>query len=172
MGWRAFAAKMRPRVSPSAYVHPTAVLVGDVEIGPACSIWPHAVLRGDVGPIRLARGVNVQDGAVLHVDAGGLCALDERVTVGHRAVVHGARVGSDTIVGIGAILLEGCRVGAGCIVAAGAVVREKDDIPEGSLAAGVPAKVLRADPALRERARGNAERYVELAQRYRAGELG
>lgn len=160
-----------PRIDGTAFVHPTAVVIGDVEIGPRASIWPLAVLRADVAPIRIGADSNVQDGAVLHADPGGACVLADRVTVGHRAIVHGADVGADTIVGMGAVVLERATIGAGCVVAAGAVVREGDAIPDGSLAAGVPARVVREDAALRAKARGNAERYVALAARYRAREI-
>lgn len=160
-----------PRVDPSSYVHPTAVLIGDVDVGAESSVWPHASLRGDLGPIRVGRAVSVQDGCVLHVDPGGTVELLDHVTVGHRAVVHGARVGRDTIVGMGAILLEGCVIGEGCIVAAGAVVREGERVPDGALVAGVPARVVRTDAAFRARAHANAVRYAALVPRYKAGEF-
>lgn len=161
---------MPPTVDPTAFVHPRAVLLGDVTIGPRSSVWPCASLRADMGPIVVGDGSSVQDNCVLHTDPGGRVVIGDGVTIGHGAIVHGATVGDDTIVGMGAVLLEGSVVGAGCIVAAGAVVREGQVIPPGSLVAGVPAKVLREDPALREKARGNAARYRALAERYRRGE--
>lgn len=161
-----------PRVDPSAYIHPSAVLLGDVVIGPRSSVWPHASLRGDMGPIMVGEGTSVQDGCLLHTDPGGKVLLGSGVTVGHGAIVHGATVGDDTIVGMGAVLLEGSVIGAGCIIAAGAVVKEGQQVPPGSLVAGVPAKILRSDdPSLAERARGNAGRYRALAERYRAGDV-
>ena len=160
-----------PRVHPSAFVHPSAVIIGDVEIGPESSVWPHASLRGDLGPIRIGRAVSIQDGCVLHVDPGGACRLADYVTVGHRAVVHGATVGEDTIVGMGSVLLEGSSLGSGCILAAGAVLREGQAVPDASLAAGVPAKVLRTDAAFRERAHANALRYAAIVPRYKRGEF-
>lgn len=160
-----------PVVDPSAFVHRTAVLIGDVTIGPLSSLWPHVAVRGDIGPIRVGSAVSVQDGSVLHVDPGGRCDVADHVTIGHRAVVHGARVGAESIVGMGAVLLEGARVGEGCIVAAGAVVREGQVIPDGALAAGVPARVVGVDRAFRERARANADRYAALVPRYVAGEF-
>lgn len=161
-----------PRVDPTAYVHPSAVLVGDVVVGPASSVWPHASLRGDMGPIVIGEGSSVQDNCVLHTDPGGKVVVGKGVTIGHGAIVHGATVGDDTIVGMGAVLLEGSVIGAGCVIAAGAVVREGQAIPPASLVAGVPAKVLRADDAtLAEKARGNAGRYRALAQAYRAGKF-
>jgi carbonic anhydrase/acetyltransferase-like protein (isoleucine patch superfamily) len=122
-----------------------------------------------MGPITVGERTSVQDGCVLHTDPGGSVVLGKGVTVGHRAVVHGATVGDDTIVGMGAVLLENSKIGPGCIVAAGAVVREGDDVPAHSLVAGVPAKVLRTDSTFADRARGNAARYVALAEKYRNG---
>ncbi|HVL49239.1 MAG TPA: gamma carbonic anhydrase family protein [Candidatus Thermoplasmatota archaeon] len=162
---------MPPRIHPSAYVHPTAALLGDVDIAARASVWPHASLRADMGPIRVGEATSIQDGCVLHTDPGGSVELGRYVTVGHRAVVHGATVGDETIVGMGAIILEGARVGRGCIVAAGAVVKEGSEIPDHALVAGVPARVVRIDEALVARARPNAERYVALAERYRKGEI-
>lgn len=160
-----------PRVDPAAFVHPSAVLIGDVTLAPHASVWPHASLRGDMGPIVVGEGTSVQDGCVLHTDPGGSVVLGRDVTVGHRAVVHGARVDDGTIVGMGAILLEGSVVGEGSIVAAGAVVREGQVVPPHSLVAGVPAKVLREDRTLVERSLPNARRYRAIAARYLAGEF-
>lgn len=160
-----------PKVDPSAFVHGSAVLVGDVTIGANASVWPNASLRGDMGPIVIGEGSSVQDNCTLHTDPGGAVLVGRGVTIGHGAIVHGATVDDDTIVGMGAILLEGSVVGAGCIIAAGAVVREGQVVPPGSLVAGVPAKVLREDPGLAERARGNAGRYRALAQAHRAGKF-
>ncbi|MHB8584481.1 MAG: gamma carbonic anhydrase family protein [Thermoplasmatota archaeon] len=160
-----------PRVDPTAYVHPSAVLLGDVTIGPRSSVWPQASLRGDMGPIRVGEGSSIQDGCLLHTDPGGAVEVGNGVTIGHGAIVHGASVGDDTIVGMGAIILEGASVGRGCIVAAGAVVREGQAVPDASLVAGVPAKVLRTDPELAGRAKGNAGRYLALTERYRKGEI-
>lgn len=162
---------MTPSVHATAYVHPTAVLIGDVEVGPDASVWPHATLRADMGPIRVGAATSVQDGSVLHTDPGGAVVLGRYVTVGHGAIVHGASVGDETIIGMGAVVLEGAKVGRGCIIGAGAVVREGQEVPDHALVAGVPAKVLRIDHDLVGRTRPNAERYVALAARYRRGEV-
>jgi len=163
---------MIPRVDETSYVHPSAVLIGDVEIGPLASVWPHAVLRGDVAPIRVGEEANVQDGAVLHADPGSACIIGDRVSVGHRAIVHGASIGEDTLVGMGAIVLEGVQVGTGALIAAGAVVREGTIVADGSLMAGVPAKLVRTDPALGERNANNAKRYLDYAMSLRSGKHG
>ena len=146
---------------------PGAVVVGDVTFGPDCSVWFNAVLRGDGMPITLGAGVNIQDNAVLHSD---VCptVLGDYVTVGHGAIVHGCTVGDNTVVGMGAILLNGARVGKNCMVAAGAVVTGKTDAPDGSMLLGNPARVVRSlTPEELAGLRQNAEHYVELKEAYR-----
>ena len=146
---------------------PGAAVVGDVTFGPDCSVWFNAVIRGDGKPITLGRGCNVQDCAVLHSDVFPT-VLGDRVTVGHGAIVHGCAVGDNTVIGMGAIVLNGAKIGKNCMVGAGALVTGKTDAPDGSLLVGNPAKVVRplteAEIAgLRE----NAEHYVELKEAYR-----
>ena len=146
---------------------PGAAVVGDVAFGPDCSVWFNAVLRGDGKPITLGAGVNIQDNAVLHSDIYPP-VLGDWVTVGHGAIVHGCTVGDNTVVGMGAILLNGARVGKNCIVGAGAVVTGKTDAPDGSMLLGNPAKVVR--PLTDEELAGlrqSAEHYVELKEAYR-----
>jgi carbonic anhydrase/acetyltransferase-like protein (isoleucine patch superfamily) len=161
-----------PRVAGDAFVHPLAFVCGDVVLGARASVWPFAVLRGDNDRIVVGEESNVQDAAILHVDAGVPCVLGARVSVGHRAVVHGARVDDGALVGMGALVLNGAHVGAGALVAAGAVVREGFQVPAGTLAAGVPARVVRALSA-DEAARlaRTAANYVRLQARHRAGEV-
>jgi len=157
-----------PRIAENAFLAPGAVVVGDVEIGPGASVWFNATLRGDVAPIRLGRGSNVQDNAVLHVDAGQPCLVGEDVTIGHGAIVHGCTVGDGVTIGMGAIVLSRSTVGDGAIVAAGAVVAEDAVVEPGTLVMGVPARPKRALTAEeREGSRENARRYVRNAARYR-----
>ena len=146
---------------------PGAVVVGNVTFGPDCSVWFNAVLRGDGKSITLGAGVNIQDNAVLHSDVYPT-VLGDYVTVGHGAIVHGCTVGDNTVVGMGAILLNGARVGKNCIVGAGAVVTGKTDAPDGSMLLGNPARVVRplTDDELAG-LRQNAEHYVELKEAYR-----
>ena len=146
---------------------PGAAVVGSVTFGPDCSVWFNAVLRGDGKPITLGAGVNIQDNAVLHSDVYPT-VLGDYVTVGHGAIVHGCTVGDNTVVGMGAILLNGAKVGKNCMVAAGAVVTGKTDAPDGSLLLGNPAKVARPlTPEELAGLRQNAEHYVELKEAYR-----
>lgn len=159
-----------PTIADDAWIAPGAVVVGDVRIGPGASVWYNAVVRGDVAPVTIGRGSNVQDNAVLHVDTGQPCVLGNDVTVGHGAIVHGTTVGDGTLIGMGAIVLSRSLVGPGCIVAAGAVVPEDAVVAPGMLVMGVPAKPKRQlDEGELERAMDNARRYVTNAARHRAG---
>ena len=146
---------------------PGAAVVGNVSFGPDCSVWFNAVLRGDGKPITLGAGVNIQDNAVLHSDVYPT-VLGDYVTVGHGAIVHGCTVGDNTVVGMGAILLNGARVGKNCMVGAGAVVTGKTDAPDGSMLLGNPARVIRALTGEElSGLRQSAEHYVELKEAYR-----
>lgn len=157
-----------PRVAATAWVHPSATVIGDVTLGDDVSVWPGAVLRGDRDAIVVGAETNVQDGAVLHCDPGLPCRIGARVTVGHRAVVHGCTIEDGALIGIGAIVLNGAVVGAGSLVAAGAVVGEGQVIPPDSLVVGVPARVLKPlSEAQRARVRGGFETYVKLKELYR-----
>jgi carbonic anhydrase/acetyltransferase-like protein (isoleucine patch superfamily) len=157
----------------SLWIHESAVVLGDVVIGTDVSIWPCAVVRGDVDRITLGDRVNVQDGAVIHCDAGVPTTIGDDCVIGHRAIVHGSTLESGVLVGMGAILLNGTHVGQGSIIGAGAVCTEGMRIPPGSLVVGVPAKVVRQlGPEAGERTRANAKRYIGLKERYRRGEVG
>jgi carbonic anhydrase/acetyltransferase-like protein (isoleucine patch superfamily) len=130
-----------PDTSKAAFIAPNATVMGDVTLGRGASIWYGAVVRGDVERIVIGDRSNVQDGAVLHGDPGQVTVLESDVTVGHRAVIHGAHIESGCLIGIGAIILDGVRIGSGSIVGAGAVVTK--DVPARSLVVGVPGKVVR-----------------------------
>ena len=151
-----------PVVDPQAWVADSAVLIGDVHLAPGASLWPLAVARGDVCPIRIGAGSNVQDGAVLHGDPGQPVLIGEDVTIGHRAVVHGAVLEDGCLIGIGAIVLNGVTVGEGALVAAGAVVTR--DVPPAALVMGAPSKVKRElSPEAIAEQRRHARRYRLLA---------
>lgn len=133
-----------PRFGKDVFLAPTAVIVGDVELGDRVSVWYGAVLRGDVHSIRVGADSNVQDGAVLHGTLGEWpVVIGARVSIGHQATAHGAIVEDDCLIGIGARILDGARIGAGSLVAAGALVREGMQVPPRSLVVGVPAVVKR-----------------------------
>lgn len=150
----------RPVVD-GAWVAPTATVVGDVRLAPSSSVWYGCVLRGDGDAIRLGAESNLQDGSVIHADPGLPVTVGERVSVGHRAVLHGCVVEDDVLIGMGAIVLNGARIGSGSLVAAGAVVLEGTRVPPRSLVAGVPARVRReTTEAERSRILANSRGYV------------
>jgi carbonic anhydrase/acetyltransferase-like protein (isoleucine patch superfamily) len=158
-----------PSVDPSAWVAPTARVIGRATLGPSASVWYGAVVRADRERIDIGPESNVQDNAVLHADPGRPVRLGARVTVGHAAVVHGAVVEDDVLVGMGCVVLNGARIGAGSVVGAGAVVAEGTEVPAHSLVLGVPGRVRGQVPDERvEDAAANARTYVELAERHRA----
>ncbi|MCB9684333.1 MAG: gamma carbonic anhydrase family protein [Alphaproteobacteria bacterium] len=133
-----------PRIHERAWVHESAVVIGEVELAEGVSVWPTAVLRGDMGPIRVGRDSNIQDGAICHDTTDfSETVIGERVTVGHRAILHGCRIGNDCLVGMGAIVLDRADIGDGSLVAAGSVVTPGKVFPPGSFILGSPARVLR-----------------------------
>ncbi len=132
-----------PVVDPTAYVHPTAVLIGDVIVGPGCYIGPAACLRGDFGRLIIERGANVQDTCVMHGFPGTDTVVEEDGHIGHGAVLHGCRIGRNALIGMNAVIMDNAVVGESAIVAACAFVKAGAEIPPSSLAAGTPAKVIR-----------------------------
>lgn len=156
-----------------AFLAYNATVTGDVRLGADSSVWFAAVVRGDVAPVTIGQRVNIQDGAVVHCDTGFANTIEDDATIGHRAVVHGERVGRGTLVGMGAVLLGHTDVGEECLVAAGAVVTPGMKIPDRSLVLGVPAQIIRPvnDREL-EYLRWLSRRYVELVGKYQAGEFG
>ncbi len=157
-----------PTLAPDVFVAPGAMVIGDVTIGEGSSVWYNAVLRGDIAPIRIGKGSNVQDGAVLHVDEGVPCVLGDGVVIGHGAVVHSATVGNGAMVAMHATLLSHAKIGDECIVGANALVAEGKEFPARSLIVGVPGKVLRdVTDEQAEAIRENARRYATYAQKHR-----
>jgi carbonic anhydrase/acetyltransferase-like protein (isoleucine patch superfamily) len=158
-----------PRIADDAFVAPGAVVVGDVEIGPGSSVWFNAVIRGDVAPVRIGAGSNVQDLALLHVDRENPCVIGDNVTIGHSAIVHGCVVENDVTIAMGAVILSRSTIGAGAVIAAGAVVAEGFQVEPGSLMAGVPAirkSTLNSDRLDQLKAIGGL--YLDNARRFRA----
>ncbi len=161
-----------PQIAASAYVDPAAVVIGDVTIGNDSSVWPCAVVRGDVHWIRIGARTNVQDGAVLHVmrDESPL-AIGDSVTVGHGAILHGCAIESRVLIGMGSIILNNARIGAGSIIAAGTLVPEGTVVPPGSLFMGHPGKFRRALTAEDQAAiDAYAARYAEYKEIYKGEE--
>ena len=156
----------------NVFLWETAVVTADVTLGDFVSLWPGAVVRGDVAPITIGAGSNIQDGAIVHCDYGEPNVIGTGVVVGHAAVLHGVRVGADTLIGIGAKLLGGSIIGAECLIAAGAVVPPGMVVPDRSVVMGLPGKVVRsATPAEIHKTRTIAERYRRLAAEYAEGRI-
>jgi carbonic anhydrase/acetyltransferase-like protein (isoleucine patch superfamily) len=155
------------------YLANNCTITGDVRVGELASFWFNAVVRGDVAPITIGRRVNVQDGAIVHCDTGFANVIEDDVTIGHRAIVHGVFVGAGSLIGMGAILLGRSRIGRECLIGAGAVVPPGLEIPDRMVAMGVPAKIVRpvSEEDLRY-LRWLPPHYAELAQKHVSGELG
>ncbi len=158
---------VRLEIDPTAWIAPGAVVTGEVKMGARSSVWFASVVRGDSAPTVIGDDTNLQDGTIVHQDEGEPAILGARVTVGHRALLHGCRIEDDCLIGMGAIVLTGAHIGTGSLVAAGSLVREGQHIPPGSLVVGSPARV--AGPVSdRHRAaiENGARHYAELAQSY------
>ena len=163
-------AGRRPKVHPDAYIAPTAVLIGDVEIAAGASVWFGAVLRGDEATIKVGEGANIQDNAVVHCAEGLPTLIEKNASVGHSAQLEGCVVEQGALVGMGATMLQRSRLGAGSMLAAGAVLQEGSEIPAGHMAAGVPATVKKQLDGSSDRWVGiTARHYQERAVKYRAG---
>lgn len=149
------------------YVASTAVVTGHVALGPGVNIWFGTVIRGDLAEIVLEPRVNLQDGCIVHTDTDAPMRIGEGVVVGHGAILHGTKIGKDSLIGMGAKLLSGCEIGAECLIAAGSLVTEGRRIPPRSVVMGVPGKVVRVitEEEL-ERTRTICAHYLEMAQRY------
>jgi len=156
-----------PRIAASAYIDAAATVIGDVEIGERSSVWPSAALRGDLEPIRVGMETNLQDGAIVHTDHGFPTTIGDRVSIGHAAVLHGCTIEDDSLIGIGAIILNGARIGRGAVVAAGALVPEGSQVPPDTLVMGTPAKPRRTvTEEEKARFRTGIAGYVERAKTY------
>lgn len=157
---------LRPVVDPSAFVHPAAVLIGDVIVGPGCYVGPGASLRGDFGRLILETGSNLQDNCVMHGFPGKDCVVETDGHVGHGAVLHGCRIGRDALVGMNAVIMDGAVIGEQSIVAALAFVRAGFEVPPRTLVGGIPARIMRAlsEDEAAWKSQGTAE-YQQLARR-------
>lgn len=164
----------RPQLHPEAWVHASAVVIGEVEIGPESSVWPTATLRGDDGPIRIGACTSIQDGTVIHNTEGlSTTTVGDRVTVGHRVILHGCTVGDDCIIGMGAIILDNAVVEPGSIVGAGTVVPMGKRVEAGTVVIGNPMRVLRAcTPKDTEFIAYSWREYQKRVAQYRARDAG
>jgi carbonic anhydrase/acetyltransferase-like protein (isoleucine patch superfamily) len=162
-----------PKIDPSCYIAPTAVIIGNVEIGPGCSIWDHATIRGDFNKITIEEGANIQEHVAVHVTPFNQTNIGKNVSVGHNAVVHAATIKEQCIVGMHATVLDGAVIGEYSIVGANAMVKEGFEVPPMSLVVGVPAKVIRSGvEKLKEATLTNASNYHRLRDEHKAGRHG
>lgn len=163
----------RLEIDPSVYLAPGAIVAGEVKIGARSSVWFNTVLRGDTDAIVVGEDSNLQDLTIVHMDEGFPALIGNRVTVGHRSIIHGCVIGDDCLIGMGAIVLSGAKIGAGSLIGAGALIKEGQEIPPGSLAVGAPARVI---GPVGESHRGAIERgtrhYVALSREYLARGYG
>ncbi|MEM8549265.1 MAG: gamma carbonic anhydrase family protein [Verrucomicrobiota bacterium] len=158
-----------PQIDPSAFVHPRAVVIGDVALGPKSSLWPCVVCRGDINSIEIGEGSNVQDGSVVHLADDYGVKIGCYVTVGHMAMVHACTIGDECLIGMHATVLDGAVIGARSIIGAGALVTKGTVVPPGSVVMGMPGKVVKT---LNEKEQAGirawAEKYVEVAAAHKA----
>ncbi len=166
-GWAIPFRDVKPRFEADCFVAPGASVIGSARLGKACSIWFHCVIRADIAPITIGESVNIQDNSVVHVGDKFPCVIGDRCVVGHRAILHGCDIEDETLVGMGAIILNGAKIGAGSVIAAGALVPEGKIIPPRSLVMGAPGKIRR-DVSDEELAttRHLAKKYAGVASEY------
>ena len=163
----------KPKVAGDCFIAPSADVIGDVDVGQGSSVWFHATIRADLNKITIGKNTSVQDGCVLHTSQNNRIIIGDNVVIGHKAIIHSANVGDNTIIGMGAILLNAAEIGKNCIVAAGSVVTEGTQIPDNSIAMGVPAKIVKkTTDAHMERIKKNVAEYISLCSDYRKMENG
>ncbi len=158
----------RPKVHKTAFIHPRAMVIGNVSIGEHSSVWPGAVIRGDFAKVEIGRYTCIQDNAVVHADVNETVKIGDHVVVGHQALVHGATISDNSLVGAGAIVFSGVKVGEGALVGMGAVVLKGVEVPPRTVVVGIPARPLRKLKKEETKyIRVQVERYDKLAERYK-----
>jgi carbonic anhydrase/acetyltransferase-like protein (isoleucine patch superfamily) len=158
-----------PTIHKSSFIAPSAVIIGKVTIGKNCGVYPNAVIRGDENAIAIGDGSNVQDCCIIHTDVEHQVQIGKNVTIGHAAMIHGATIADECLIGIHATVLNGARIGSGSIIGACALVTEEMVVPDHSLVLGIPGKIIKQDRSLVEIIRKNAEIYQHLSQRHKQG---
>ncbi len=163
-------AKKSPSIGKDVFIAPGAKVIGDVTLRDGVGVWYHSTIRGDDAAISIGKNSNIQDNAVLHVDTGIPLEIGEGTSVGHGAILHGCTIGDNTLIGMGAIVLNGAHIGNNCIIGAGSLVTQNKDIPDGSLVMGSPGKVVRQVTKEEiEANQKNAEKYLEDAKAHQDG---
>jgi len=157
-----------PVIPDSCWVSSKATIYGDVVLGERCSVWPSAVIRGDINSIRIGDETNIQDGAIVHLADDYAAIIGKRVTVGHGAIVHACEIGDDCLVGMQATILDGAKVGDGCIIGAHALVTQGTVIPPNSMVLGVPGKIVKSFPPEHQKELAEwALKYVEVSRGFK-----
>jgi carbonic anhydrase/acetyltransferase-like protein (isoleucine patch superfamily) len=160
---------MKPEIHESTFVHKTAVIIGNVKIGKNCGIYPAAVIRGDQNLIKIDDGSNIQDNCVIHCDEYNPVTIGKNVSIGHCAMIHGATIEDECLIGINSTVLNGAKIGRGSIIGANALVTEGMIVPENSLVLGIPGKIIKQDEKFIESTRKNAEIYQKLSKNHKEG---
>ena len=160
---------MKPKIHGSTFVDKTAVIIGNVKIGKNCGVFPCAVIRGDENSIEIGDGSNVQDCCIIHVDADHKLKIGKNVSIGHGAMVHGATIEDECLIGINATVLNGAKIGRGSVIGANALVTADMNIPENSLVIGIPGKIVKQDEKLKEQTILNAKEYQRLRKEHKEG---
>jgi len=160
---------MKPKIHSSTFVDKTAVIIGNVKIGKNCGVFPCAVIRGDQNSIDIGDGSNVQDCCILHVDADHKLKIGRNVSIGHGAMVHGATIEDECLIGINATVLNGAKIGRGSVIGANALVTADMNVPENSLVIGIPGKIVKQDEKLKGQNQLNAKTYQRISKEHKEG---
>lgn len=160
---------MNPEIHKSTFVHKTAVIIGNVKIGKNCGIYPGAVIRGDQNIIEIGDGSNVQDNCVIHCDTDHPVKIGKNVSIGHCAMIHGATIEDECLIGINSVVLNGAKIKKGCIIGANALITSDMIVPENSLVLGTPGKIIKQDEKFIEQIKKNAEIYQKLSKNHKEG---
>ncbi len=163
--------KMKPEIHKSAFIDKRAIIIGNVKIGKNCGVFPNAVIRGDQNKIEIGDGSNVQDCCVIHCDKIHSVKICKNVSIGHCAMIHGATIEDNCIIGINATILNGAKIRSGSIIGANALVKSEMEIPENSLVVGVPGKVIKNDVKFLQRAKDNADTYKKISKSHKEGKF-
>ena len=156
-----------PTIHKTSFIADSAVIIGNVIIGKKCGVFPNAVIRGDENEIAIGDGSNIQDCCIIHTDADHQVKIGKNVTIGHAAMIHGATIEDECLVGIHATVLNGAKIGSGSIIGACALVTENMIVPDHSLVLGVPGKIIKQDLGFIDQIRKNAEIYQRLSQKHK-----
>jgi len=160
---------MKPEIHNSAYIDKTTVIIGNVKIGKKCGMFPGAVIRGDQNKIEIQDESNVQDNCVIHCDKDHPVKIGKKVSIGHCAMIHGATIEDNCLIGINSTILNGAKIGKGSIIGANALVKSDMIVPKNSLVLGVPGKIIKQDKEFEKRAIKNAEIYINLSKTHKEG---